>query len=169
MPDDTIDPLEMHRQNWPETFDLRLMSFLMAMHHIYAAQFAFTNGAMTRHGLSLAEFDALATLRRCPAPRELTPTRLQGQMVITSGGLTKILRQLEGRGLVVRSTTDADRRIKPVRLTAKGARLIEQAMADMLEASSAWIKPTLGNKEIDQLTGLLQRISGVPAGVGQKG
>ncbi len=167
MPDDKIDPLELHRQNWPETFNFRLMSFLLAMHHVRAAQFEYTDGAMTRHGLSLAEFDVLAALRRCPPPRELKPTDLHGAMLITSGGLTKVLRQLEARGLVARSTADADRRIKPVRLTARGARLIERAMADMLSASNAWIKPALSNTEVEQLTGLLVKISGLPAAAGK--
>lgn len=166
MTDDRIDPLEMHRQNWPETFDFRLMSFLLAMHQVRVAQFVSTDDAMTRHGLSLAEFDVLATLRRCPSPRELTPTELQGALVITSGGLTKVLRQLEGRGLVARSTAAADRRVKPVRLTARGARLIEQAMVDMLSASSAWVKPALANKEVEQITALLQKIAGVQSGKG---
>lgn len=162
-----IEAIEKHRQNWPETFDFRLMSFLLAMHQARAAQFACTDGVMTRHGLSIAEFDALAALRRSSPSRELTPTELRGAMVITSGGLTKILQQLEARGLVIRSTADMDRRIKPVRLTAKGAKLIEKAMADMLSASIVWIKPALTNKEIEQLTALLLKISEVPAGVGK--
>jgi DNA-binding MarR family transcriptional regulator len=162
MSDNRIDPLEMHRKFWPETFDFRLMSFLLSMHQVRVAQFVSTDGSMTRHSLSLAEFDVLATLRRCPPPRELTPTELQGALVITSGGLTKVLRQLESRGLIARSTAVADRRVKPVRLTAKGAKLIEQAMTDMLAASTAWIKPALANKEIDQLTALLRKISWAP-------
>lgn len=166
MTDDRIDPIEMHRRNWPETYDSRLMYLLLAMHQARAAQFVSTDDSITRHGLSLAEFDVLATLRRCPPPRELTPTDLRGLMVITSGGLTKILQQLEARGLVVRSTAAIDRRIKPVRLTAKGAKIIEQAMIDMLSASDAWIKPALTDKEVDQLTALLMKISGVPAGQG---
>ena len=116
---------------------------------------------MARHHLSWAEFDALATLRRAPPPCELTPSELQRAMVITSGGLSKVLQQLERRGLVERSTTDADRRIKPVRLTDKGAKLIEQAMVELLDASNAAIRPQLTNKEIDQLVVLLEKLAGM--------
>ena len=38
--------------------------------------------------------------------------------------------QLEARGLIARLCRDDDRRIKPVRLTADGQALIEQAMAE---------------------------------------
>ena len=166
MSDTRIDPIEMHRQNWPETFDFRLMAFLLSMHQVRADQFAHTDGVMASHHLSLAEFDVLTTLRRSSAPHELTPTELQGAMLITSGGLTKVLRQLETRKLVIRSTTEADRRVKPVRLTAKGAKLIELAMVELMEASRAWIKPLLTSKEIDQLTALLKKISDSPSAKG---
>ena len=156
-----LDPvLEMHRQHWPETFDLGLCTFLLALHRTRAVEIARTSGVMTRHQLSLAEFDVLTTLRRYPPPRELTPTDLQRSMVITSGGLTKVLRQLEERGLVIRSTADGDRRVKPVRITAKASRLIEQAMVELLEAARGWIQPALSKKETEQLTGLLLKLSG---------
>lgn len=167
MPNDRIDPIEVQRRNWPEMFDFRLISFLWAFHQVRAAEFAKTSGVLARHDLSLAEFDVLTTLRRSPPPRELKPSELQGAMAITSGGLTKILQQLEARGLVNRSTAEADRRVKPVRLTAKAAKLIEQAMADLFAATNAWIKPVLSNKEIDQLTALLQKITRDPAGEGK--
>jgi len=162
MPRRKLHPvLELHRQNWPETFDLRVMSLLLALQHVHVAETASISWVMARHHLSWAEFDALATLRRAPPPRELTPSELQRAMVITSGGLSKVLQQLERRELVERSTTVADRRIKPVRLTDKAAKLIEQAMVDLLEAANASIRPLLSNKEMDQLTLLLEKLAGM--------
>ncbi len=37
--------------------------------------------------------------------------------MITSGGLTKVMRQLKARNLVTRTLQQGDQRIKPVRLT----------------------------------------------------
>lgn len=161
MPARKPDPiLEAHRQNWPETYDQRIMSLLLALQHVHVAESVSYDWVMARHRLSLAEFDVLATLRRAPLPRELTPSELQRAMVITSGGLSKVIQQLEARGLVARSTTEADRRVKPVRLTAKATKLIEQAMSELLEAANGAIRPLLGNKEIDQLIVLLEKLAG---------
>lgn len=154
------DPiLDRHRENWAETFDPRIMSLLLALQHVHVAETVNFDWVMARHRLSLAEFDALATLRRS-ATRELTPSELQRSMVITSGGLSKVIQQLEARGLVARSTTETDRRVKPVRLTAKATKLIEQAMAELLEAANASIRPQLTNKEMDQLIELLEKLAG---------
>ena len=74
-----------------------------------------------RHSLTPAEFDLLATLRRSPPPRELTPSEVQSLLFITSGGLTKVMDKLEARGLVARSRHAADQRVRPVKLTAAGS------------------------------------------------
>ena len=156
-----LDPiLENHRQNWPETFDARIMPLLMSMQRASTSQGIDIGWILARHRLSLAEFDVLATLRRAPPPCELTPSELQRSVVITSGGLSKVLQQLEARDLVVRSTTKEDRRVKPVRLTAKATKLIEQSMAELMEFVSTAIRSRLNNKEIDQLTALLVKLSG---------
>ncbi len=155
-----LDPaLEMHRQNWPETFDLRIMPFLLALQRVNTAEHLDIGWALARYRLSLAEFDVLASLRRAPAPYELTPSELQRAVVITSGGLSKVLQQLESRELVLRSTTEDDRRVKPVRLTAKGAKLIEQAIVELMAAANTAIRPRLSDKEIEQLTLLLEKLA----------
>lgn len=157
----TLDPiLENHRLNWPETFDPRIMSLLLALQHVHTAESINFDWVMARHRLTLAEFDALASLRRAAAPRELTPSELQRAMVITSGGLSKVIAQLEARALVARSTSQHDKRVKPVRLTAKGTKLIEQAMTELLEAARSGIKPLLSDQELDQLIELMEKLAG---------
>lgn len=160
MPAAKPDPiLERYRQNWPEVFEPRIISLLLAMQHVHVAESVNYDWVMARHRLSLAEFDVLATLRRADT-RELTPSELQQSMVITSGGLSKVIQQLESRELVTRSTAENDRRVKPVSLTAKGVRLIEPAMVELLEAASTAIRAHLSNKEIDQLVELLEKLAG---------
>lgn len=157
-----LDPaLEMHRQNWPETFDLRLMPFLLALQRANTAEHMDIAWALARYRLSLAEFDVLASLRRAPAPCELTPSELQRAVVITSGGLSKVLQQLESRDLVLRSTTEGDRRVKPVRLTEKGLKLVEQAVVELMAAADAAIRPRLNDQELEQLTLLLEKLAGM--------
>ena len=81
-------------------------------------------------------------------------------MLLTSGGLSKVMAQLEARGLIARLCRDDDRRIKPVRLTTDGQALIEQAMADAVALKAgAWLRTALSGEELTQLTGLLQRVA----------
>jgi DNA-binding MarR family transcriptional regulator len=52
------------------------------------------------HGLNLASFDVLATLRRSGPPYALSPNDLLGTMMVTSGTMTNRVDQLSKAGLV---------------------------------------------------------------------
>lgn len=69
------------------------------------------------------------------------------------------MRQLEERKLVTRSQTNFDQRIKPIKLTRNGKRLIEKAMAELAAKSGAWVRKILGAEEIALLTALLGRFA----------
>jgi DNA-binding MarR family transcriptional regulator len=49
-------------------------------------------------------------------------------MLISSGGLTKLLKGLDARGLVLRLPSAGDARSRPVELSDEGSALIERAM-----------------------------------------
>jgi len=79
-------------------------------------------------GLSLWEFDMLATLRRTGAPYRLSPTELFSALMVTSGTMTHRLKRLESRGLIERVSNEQDARSLLVQLTKKGRALIDQAV-----------------------------------------
>jgi DNA-binding MarR family transcriptional regulator len=153
------DPLEMHRQYWSDGIDLDTVALTFALHRAHDAVMTPGREAFSRHGLTPAEFDVLATLRRSPPPRELTPSEVQSLLVITSGGLTKVMDKLEARGLVARSRHAADQRVRPVKLTASGKRLVEKAMTETMVASTAQVRTALTTKELAQLTALLSKLA----------
>lgn len=152
------DPVEMHRRYWSEGIDLDLVALVLALHRAREAVMAPGRKTWARYGLTPAEFDVLATLRRSPPPRELTPSDIQSLLFITSGGLTKVMNKLEARGLVARSRQAADQRIRPVKLTAAGKRLVEKAMTETMAASTAQLRGALKKNEIAQLTALLGKL-----------
>lgn len=156
---DHFDPIELHRKYWPETYDGLLWPFALALHRAHAVHRQAADAVLARHGLAPAEFDALAALRRAPPPGELTPSELQRAMFITSGGLTKVLQQLEARGLVSRTTSAADRRSKPVRLTPSARPLIERAMAELRAELDAAVRACLTEDELRELTRLLEKLT----------
>jgi DNA-binding MarR family transcriptional regulator len=148
----------MQNHAWDTSLDREVVPLFLALQWVQARAVDGMRPLLDRQGLSMAEFDVLATLRNAPSPHEATPSQIQDRMVITSGGLTKVLHQLEQRELVTRSLREGDHRVKPVRLTARGRRTIEAAMAAMVGATGAWFRNALDASEIAQLTALLDRL-----------
>ena len=82
------------------------------------------------HGLNLASFDVLATLRRAGPPHRLSPGDLLATTMVTSGTMTHRLDQLERAGLVERLRNPEDGRSVLVALSRKGLDVIEAAVTD---------------------------------------
>jgi len=111
-------------------------------------------------GLAFTEFEVLVTLRSAAPPHELNPTDLYGALLISSGGLTKVLRGLEQRKLITRAR-GADGRVKPVRLTPKGRALAERVLKNVVRSDGALIAGALSAREIEEMTGMLRKVLGV--------
>lgn len=157
----------MDSHQWDSALDPEVVPLFLRLQWAQARALQEMRPVLLRHGLSVAEFDVLATLRNAPAPYEMTPSQIQQDMVITSGGLTKLMLQLAGRGLVERLPFEDDRRVKPLRLTAPGRQTIEAAMGELLETSGRWIRQALTGGEMAQLTALLKRLVEAPERGGQ--
>lgn len=112
-----------------------------------------------QHGLTPAEFDVLSTLRNTETPHELTPGQIQDRVLITSGGLTKVIHLLTEKGYVERSVAREDNRVKPVRLTAVGNRCIGRAMRDLVAMTQDWMNAILQPKEILAVNEVLRKIA----------
>ena len=84
------------------------------------------NEILKPHGLRYTDFDVLATLRRSGRPYCLAPKELLKSVVITSGGMTAALDRLTDADLIERVPNSDDRRSMSAKLTAQGARLVEE-------------------------------------------
>ncbi|MFK5633317.1 MarR family winged helix-turn-helix transcriptional regulator [Ornithinimicrobium sp. LYQ103] len=100
----------------------------LARHLDIARRRAFAEG-----GLEPWEFDVLSALRRSGPPYQLTPGDLVRQTLVTSGTMTNRIDGLVRRGLVSRQAAPSDRRAVNVTLTDEGRRLVDDAMAELLE------------------------------------
>lgn len=113
---------------------------------------------LERFGLSVADFDVLATLRRSALPQGLKAKELQASVMITSGGMTKRLDRLEAAGLIERRPDPDDRRGVLITLTKAGRRLIEGALPTLLAAETDMTRGALGtDRERERLADLLRR------------
>lgn len=114
------------------------------------------DAALEKHGLTLGQFDILATLRRNGLKGGLTPTQLLESVMLSSGGMTARLDQLAKDDLIARKADATDRRKVVVELTAKGRKLIDAATATRFE--EAWQSlPDLKPAELRELEELLRR------------
>jgi DNA-binding MarR family transcriptional regulator len=110
------------------------------------------------HGVNGGEFDVLASLRRDGRPYRLTPTELSKALMVTSGGMTKRLTALEGRGLISREPDPNDGRSTTVSLTREGRRLVEAILPEHVENERRLLRE-LTNKERAELAGLLETLA----------
>jgi len=91
-----------------------------------------------------SDYAVLAALRRAGPPYELAPSQLYSALERSSGGMTKMLKRLEGLELVQRVDDPEDRRSILVRLTRTGRAVEESAFKaflsnthELLEAASS--------------------------------
>lgn len=108
----------------------RLLGYQLAQATIVTTQ-AFVRVAGKPFDLRPVEFTLLQLISENP---DTTVTRLAKALAITTPGVALWVDRLEARGLVARERSEADRRVQHVRLAPEGARLVAQALHDLLAA-----------------------------------
>jgi DNA-binding MarR family transcriptional regulator len=108
-------------------------------------------------GLTVGEFDVLATLRRSGHPYQLSPTELFNTLMVSSGTMTHRIDRLEQAALVQRIPDLSDRRGTQIKLTNKGFDVIEKAVEDHV-VNEHHILSVLDVTEREVLTQLLRKL-----------
>ncbi|MEV4655941.1 MarR family transcriptional regulator [Micromonospora sp. NPDC049301] len=108
-------------------------------------------------GIGRGEFDVLATLRRSGEPYTLSPSQLSAALMLTTGGMTGRLDKLARAELVQRIPDPTDRRALRARLTAKGRRVVDEALTAGLAEQTAALNQ-LPAAQREQLAGLLRTL-----------
>jgi DNA-binding MarR family transcriptional regulator len=127
------------------------------------------NAAVTRqlsaqlsadHGLNLSAYEALLSLARAPDSR-MKRVDLANGLLLSAGGVTRLLDSLERDGLVAREECSSDRRISYAVLTEAGRNKLREAS----KSHTSQIRELLGglydDDELAQLAALLDRLPGV--------
>jgi len=109
-----------------------------------------------RHGLNLASFDVLATLRRAGEPYRLSAGELLASSLVTSGTITHRVDQLVKAGLVKRMKNPEDGRGVLISLTAKGRRVIDAAAGEHVQTQARLVEG-LSDGQFDRLNRLLSQ------------
>lgn len=91
--------------------------------------------------LSSGDYGVLAALRRAGRPYALRPSKLYSRLDRSSGGMTKNLKRLEGRGLIERSPDPSDGRGSVVSLTDRGLEVQEQVFHAFVVGTRDLLEP----------------------------
>ncbi len=101
---------------------------------------------LLRHGLSVAEFDVLAALRRSGEPYVLRPIDLSRSLMLSPAGMTGRLDRLEAAGHIARRLDPDDRRSMLVEMTDSGIATIDAAVTDHTVNEERLLAPLTANE-----------------------
>lgn len=109
-------------------------------------------------GLTMAEFDVLATLRRAGRPYTMKPNELSRALLLSTGGTSNVINRLVAGGLVVREADPDDGRSTLTRLTAEGVEAAEAAVR-AISAAHAEVFATVPDAVVAAVTTALRDLS----------
>ena len=101
---------------------------------------------LARFGLTLADFDMLATLRRRGISEPIKIRDLQLSLMLSSGGTTKRLDRLESAGLIERLPDPNDRRGTLITLSRQGLDLIDEVVPAITRYETATVTHAIGSE-----------------------
>lgn len=108
-------------------------------------------------GISVSEYNILASLRRSGKPFTLTPSELCSILEFSSGGMTKMLRKLEENGLIDRIPDEDDGRSSLVKVTSKGQKIERDIFESWLFYSRKLLKD-LSPEDLESINTSLERL-----------
>jgi DNA-binding MarR family transcriptional regulator len=145
-------------RNWPANGSLAT-ELVIRLFRLRDLIWSRSNAEARRAGLTWGEFEALAALRAGGPPFQMTPTEIARLMLVTSGGLTKILQGLETKGLVRRAGNRADGRSCFIELTDAGMDRIDALTGLLTTESERLIDTELSEAEQRRFLRALERLT----------
>lgn len=151
--DEMVEQWELERDD----LDFTAMGTIGRLGRLNALGSRIIEEGMAAHGLSIADFDVLAALRRSGPPYELKPTDLSRTLMLSPAGITSRLDRLERRGLVERRMAPGDRRSLLVRLNDAGFATVDEAVTGHVAREEEMLS-ALSDRERIQLDALLNKL-----------
>ena len=153
---------EIHRCGFNVEFDPVVMPLMYLLRAGKAYHISILEQNIQTIGLSVFEADVLVTLKRSLNENQLTPKQVGERLVISSGGLTKVLNQLERKGFITRLIDENDKRSKPIKLTPAGEQKAIDALLIIKSTTDAWVHGRLSDEKIIALSNLLSELIPLP-------
>jgi DNA-binding MarR family transcriptional regulator len=127
--------------------DLRLSTWVQWVRTFYRLQRQVVD-ALSRHDITLPQFDVLATLRFSEGA---TQQELAERLLVTKGNVCGVLDRLEKLGWVKRNPDPTDGRVNRVGLTAAGRRKVEAILPDHDRTVLLMLRPLKSDQDVRAL------------------
>ena len=109
------------------------------------------------HDLTSVDFEALLRIGRSPGA-QISMSDLADQMVVTSGGVTRMVDRLTGAGWVERVPCPSDRRVQWAHLTPDGAAKLGEALGSHLDDLDQHFVSRLSDAELASVERVMDRL-----------
>ena len=126
-----------------------------------AATRRFNRELMASHGLTINDFEVLVHLAHADGGR-LRRVDLADRVLLTASGITRLLDGLERSKLVCKASCAADARVTYAEITPQGRALLSDARESHVEGVRVLFAERFSPEELQELTGLLQRLPLAP-------
>lgn len=124
---------------------MRMMRFIQHSNQL-------SNDYLQQYDLTIAKFDILNQIY---IAQPLTQTELSEKMMITQGGISRMLTRLEADGLIVREVAW---KIKTITLTPEGLQIIKDIQPKQEKFQAAFFEEVLTNEELKEFSRLLNKV-----------
>jgi DNA-binding MarR family transcriptional regulator len=112
------------------------------------------------HGLSISAYEALLTLARAP-DSSMRRVDLASRLLLSAGGVTRLLDGLERDGFVARQECSSDRRVSYAVLTEAGRDKLREASKSHTRQIGELLGGAYDEADLLQLVALLDQLPGV--------
>ncbi len=137
--------------------DDRITAFGLLVEAHRRLERTFEKSLREHHGMSIVTFEALLRLARSD-DHHMSMSELADQMVLTSGGVTRLVDRLTEAGYVARFQCPSDRRVQWAQLTEEGVRLLTAALRTHLDDLDEHFSSHISDSELPVVTGVLDRL-----------
>lgn len=151
---DRVDRLVTDMKRLRPDIDPQLKAVSARLLHLSDLVLRYYGSVTERFEVSISGLGVMTALTR-HAPRALTLSEINRDILVTSGGITFVVNELEKRGLLTKRPHPADGRAVLVQLTSKGRRLAGQ-LIDAVAAADAELFARVGVADRRTLERLLK-------------
>lgn len=150
----TTTRLKDHYQLFDDAPEMH--AFILNLFLAHKRIMQYSDKIFANHGFTTLEFDVLATLIRIADNGRMKPSEIYKNLIVSSGGITKVLKKLEQLQLITRIPDPDDKRSHWVEITPKGEMVGLDILKEVIQAHKNNLKATA--KELQSMGDKLEKI-----------
>lgn len=105
-------------------------------------------------GFSIGKFNTLVAIRHHGGESGIKQVEVSDHLIVTPSNMTKMIDKLSKEGFVTRSALEGDRRVKILKITSKGEKVLDKIWPGYLEVLQA-VTSELSQSKQKELANLL--------------